>query len=331
MTSAIPIEIESLLTQPRYKDPIRIYWELNRRCNYDCTECPSYIHDNHSSFPKIEDYEKVIENLLPQLKNKDFGLWAFSGGEPTINPSLKYIIETLGISEIPTNYLELCTNLSLPINSLIHIFDLVEKYFSDGGLVVASYHYQFCKPDVFYEKIRIISEKYRNIKIYPVILLPPNQNDFESAIDLFNRLKNCSNPDLRPIRKGLGKSYIDYKADQLKTIEEYFVSNKSARKPSLKIKYSNGLEKLINSPPELIFTKENYFKNWLCEAGKSELMIDPEFDLFRASCGKGFEAHKLGSLLKNDFTVLTEPAPCLKESCFCITDICINKKAKLND
>ena len=70
-----------------------ITWDLGRRCNYDCSYCPSHRHDNFSSHASLEELIdtteflfRYIDTISKHRKNKDFHV-SFTGGEPTVNPN----------------------------------------------------------------------------------------------------------------------------------------------------------------------------------------------------------------------------------------------------
>lgn len=77
---------------PINEDPFIITWDLGRRCNYDCSYCPSHRHDNFSPHASLEELKNTTQfvfnyiELISQFRNnKDFHL-SFTGGEPTVNP-----------------------------------------------------------------------------------------------------------------------------------------------------------------------------------------------------------------------------------------------------
>ena len=43
-----------------HQDQIKIEWNLGKRCNYDCSYCPSSIHDSFSPHTDINILEGVI-------------------------------------------------------------------------------------------------------------------------------------------------------------------------------------------------------------------------------------------------------------------------------
>ena len=78
---------------PVNQDPFVITWDLGRRCNYDCSYCPSHRHDNfspHASLKELTDTTKFLFDYISIISkhriNKDFNV-SFTGGEPTVNPN----------------------------------------------------------------------------------------------------------------------------------------------------------------------------------------------------------------------------------------------------
>jgi MoaA/NifB/PqqE/SkfB family radical SAM enzyme len=78
---------------PANPDPFVVTWDLGRRCNYDCSYCPSHRHDNFSDHADLETLKRTSDFVLEYLSivaehrlNRDFHL-SFTGGEPTVNPN----------------------------------------------------------------------------------------------------------------------------------------------------------------------------------------------------------------------------------------------------
>lgn len=78
---------------PVNQDPFIITWDLGRRCNYDCSYCPSHRHDNFSPHSNLVDLIQTVDFLFEYISliaeqriNRDFHI-SFTGGEPTVNPN----------------------------------------------------------------------------------------------------------------------------------------------------------------------------------------------------------------------------------------------------
>lgn len=71
----------------------QINWNLGRRCNYDCSYCPSTVHDNFSPHLSLERFKIAFDNLYKQIQQPKKIKFTFTGGEPTINPEYMDMIE----------------------------------------------------------------------------------------------------------------------------------------------------------------------------------------------------------------------------------------------
>ena len=81
----------------------QVTWDLGRRCNYDCSYCPSHRHDNFSPHASLETLKanvdflyKYIDLYMNHRHFKETSI-SFTGGEPTVNPNfipfIKYLKE----------------------------------------------------------------------------------------------------------------------------------------------------------------------------------------------------------------------------------------------
>ena len=47
-----------------HQNSIKIEWNLGKLCNYDCSYCPSSIHDNSSPHTNIEILKATVDKLM---------------------------------------------------------------------------------------------------------------------------------------------------------------------------------------------------------------------------------------------------------------------------
>ena len=308
----------------RESGSIRVFWEMNLRCNYDCVNCPSSLHSTTEPFPEENKYISSLKNLKRLLQQKSAIHWAFSGGEPLINPYAESLFAAIADKEFASQSLEVCTNLSLPAEKLIQIFEKPYERFGAQTCVVASYHYPYTTPEKYASKVRALMKRFPDMEIYSVLLLPTEDKLFWQTVDLFEELKDICLPDLRLIRKNMGPEHLEYSEKQLEYMNNYFDSNKSERAPSLRIHYSDGSQEAINSPPALIRRNHNKFLGWMCEAGFSEMVINFEFQVMRASCASGPE-DSMGYIFDETTEIFKSATACDKHACLCTPNLSINK------
>lgn len=63
----------------------QIFWEIGRRCNYDCSYCHTYVHNNFEEHKSLEMLKFATDQLGEFSKGEKIN-FAISGGEPTLNP-----------------------------------------------------------------------------------------------------------------------------------------------------------------------------------------------------------------------------------------------------
>lgn len=63
----------------------QVYWEIGRRCNYDCNYCWSWIHNNTDAHKPLEALMKATHNIEEKFIKGAQVNFIISGGEPTAN------------------------------------------------------------------------------------------------------------------------------------------------------------------------------------------------------------------------------------------------------
>lgn len=64
----------------------QIYWEIGRRCNYNCSYCWPWIHNNHEKHKTLADLLSATNRILTLFAGTGKVNFIISGGEPTLNP-----------------------------------------------------------------------------------------------------------------------------------------------------------------------------------------------------------------------------------------------------
>lgn len=64
----------------------QIYWELGRRCNYDCSYCWPWIHNKTDRHKTLEELVAATDNIIDRFGKGSRLHFIISGGEPTLNP-----------------------------------------------------------------------------------------------------------------------------------------------------------------------------------------------------------------------------------------------------
>ena len=103
------------------KDPkiITVTWFLGKRCNYDCTYCASYTHDNYSPHVDTKKSFSFIDQLERYTidQGKKFKI-SITGGEPFVHPDFIEILSYIKKKKTLTQ-LMVVTNGSLPLKTYV--------------------------------------------------------------------------------------------------------------------------------------------------------------------------------------------------------------------
>ncbi len=64
----------------------QVYWEIGRRCNFDCSYCADYIHNKTERHRTLDELKTATNHLLSRFSPGSLVNFIISGGEPTLNP-----------------------------------------------------------------------------------------------------------------------------------------------------------------------------------------------------------------------------------------------------
>jgi MoaA/NifB/PqqE/SkfB family radical SAM enzyme len=285
-----------------HQNSIKIEWNLGKRCNYDCSYCPSSIHDNTSGHTNIEILKSTVDKLL--LLDKPVRI-SFTGGEPTVHPDFKELVDYCkckGISWISVttngtrNYefynslradqIVFSVHMEYDIQRIRDTIANVHEWFSGRILVHVMAHQDYM------QKTRYVASALNAVGVpHAIRRVRWTQGDH----DLFD--------DMR------------YAPDDLAWVKEYetIVDANCVIDDTTKM-HANDIIKL----------HLNKYKGWSCNAGIESLMINWDGEVHRATCRVG---GSLGNIYSGTFEIPTQPIICDRNFCTCAADIPLTKTA----
>lgn len=99
-----------------------IDWYVGKRCNFCCSYCADFIHDNHSNhvpFEKMKIFvDKIVANYGTNIN------WSLTGGEPTLNPDFLKLLQYLQDKKYE---ISVCTNGSRSIDYIYQMYEWVDN------------------------------------------------------------------------------------------------------------------------------------------------------------------------------------------------------------
>ena len=166
----------------KYKEWVRIEWNMGRRCNFDCSYCGSSVHDN---FSKHMPYEKIIESIDTIRASTDKKIKiGWTGGEPFVHPKfidiLKYAKEQANVFRQTV-----VTNGTVPFKTYAKALPYLDQ-------VSFSYHFEHTIHDKIINNIENVFDYYKStdredeIKVH-MMMLP---GTFEKATEIITYLRS---------------------------------------------------------------------------------------------------------------------------------------------
>lgn len=282
-----------------HQSTIKIEWNLGKRCNYDCTYCPSVIHDNSSPHTDIKILKATVDKLM--TLGKPIRL-SFTGGEPTVHPQFEELI--MYAKEKGISWISVTTNGTRKAEWYDQL--PVDQY-------VFSVHFEYDWMRVI-NTIEILGSMNKNI----IVNIMAHHKHMEGVAIATGRLDGESIPyAVRRIRwtEGDHDLFDDMRYD-VKDLQ--WIKSKEATVQGncviddTEIMHANDIIKL----------HRNQYKGWSCNAGIESLMINWDGDVHRATCRVG---GSLGNIYNGSFDVPVEPVICTRDWCTCAADIPLTK------
>jgi len=332
------------------KDPkiLSITWFIGKRCNYDCSYCAPWVHDNYSSHIKKDKIFYSIDQIqnFASFCNKQFKI-NITGGEPFVHPNFIEILKYIKLQNKLTQ-LSVVTNGSLPLHTYIES----TKYLTN---LTVSLHLEQSLSVIESTVQKILDlNRIKNIFLnVNLMMLPGKLNLVKDLIQTFDNnkvkfvLRKIDPPNINfknnTIKKGdikkineENKNFIENKIQQKKenieNLDEKHLSYYSKQELKFLENYKNPLqwnniklhlkEKTVEVNTDEIKAKNlNSWKNWHCYVGIDSLYIQHTGEIFRGNCMEGKSIGKIGEKINWP----TSPIICPVKYCTCNSDMVIRK------
>ena len=303
----------------KYKEWVRIEWNMGRRCNFDCSYCGRDLHDNTSKHFPYEKFEYTISTLRDFYKNKQIRM-SLTGGEPFVHPRILDILALFpkyGIEEVST-----ITNGSLPLKKYQQALEYIDN-------LIFSWHFEFLRVDHMKHVLTNLDRK--QVKVH-LMYLPGKLKEIHEVVEWLKDNKIKFNiRRIRPMTNDKGEFNPPHASGMLfdgfqfggaegyysKEELEYMNTFNKAGTAEMNCELFTRDESWLDNVNTLTKNKWNTFKRWKCMAGIETLMIDNDGSVYRATCKQG---GILGNI-ETGFTLEDDPVVCAKQWCNCAADL----------
>ena len=127
-----------------------IDWYIGKRCNFACSYCADFIHDNYSSHVPFEKMKIFVDKIAGEFGSNIH--WSLTGGEPTLNPDFLKLLEYLQNKKYE---ISVTTNGSRSIGYLCEMYEFVDN-------ITFSLHFEHIASQLeIYSQKAIDLEKWR--------------------------------------------------------------------------------------------------------------------------------------------------------------------------
>jgi MoaA/NifB/PqqE/SkfB family radical SAM enzyme len=285
-----------------HQDQIKVEWNLGKRCNYDCSYCPTTIHDNFSPHTDINILEKTVDKLCKLDKPLRISL---TGGEPCVHPDIEDLFDYMKRKSI--FWVNLTTNGTRSASWYLQN----EMFFNH---IVFSLHFEHDWQRV----LDTINQFYDNTeREFFVNVMAHHEHMDGVRTAVAQLLQKGIKFAVRRVRwtEGDHNVFDDLKYDG--TDLQWLLSMDATAKPNCRVDDSH-----IIHASDIIKKHQNQFKDWKCNAGIESLMINWDGEVHRATCRVG---GSLGNIYQGTFTIPSEPVICTRDWCTCAADIPLSK------
>jgi MoaA/NifB/PqqE/SkfB family radical SAM enzyme len=282
-----------------HQDSLKVEWNIGKRCNFDCSYCPSEIHDNHSPHTDITILKNTIDKLYEIGKPLRI---SFTGGEPCVHPQISHLFEYT-------------RNYAAWINVTTNGTRTAEWYAKQTlDHIVFSLHFE---TDDWSRCLQNILDTYELVDIPIQVNVMAHHNHMENVKTAVEMLETRKiKYVIRRIRWTEKHDWFDdmrYDAEDL----DWILSREATSLPNCEV---DG-EYYIHAN-DIIKKHQNQFKGWKCNIGLESLMVNWNGEVHRATCRVG---GSLGNIYTGSFQIPSNPINCTREWCTCAADIPITK------
>jgi len=333
---------------------LTVVWNLGKRCNYDCSYCSPHVHDLVSPFVNLQDSLNFINviNTEVQKSNKKIK-WAFTGGEPFVDPNFLTILDYL--NNLSTTYqVNSISNGSLPLETYVKSLEYLNG-------VTISLHLERRDKEILdtIKKICELEKLGKGFINVNVMFLPGKMEQVKHIINILEThsvryvIRRITpqvavGDELSPYVGSKKKAVLKDIHKQKNTKFDYKLKNDV---DSQQVTYYNNEElAFIESrhktswqncglwdidynyqelnTDDLVSKDLHSFTNWICYAGVDSIFVDFDGSIYRGLCLNGKE---IGHIRDQSKIFQENPTICGLQRCFCNTDIAIRKCKSINE
>lgn len=293
------------------KSILSLTWCINNICTQHCRYCPSMLNMGKNHHYEWHHAERFAQRLLDSHKEIYLSI---SGGEPTVSPWLKDLINMFTARG---------HTVGLTSNGVRrgHYWDDCEPSY-----ICLSYHAAY---DDGHWVERAIETSQRIKKTSVRIMMDPLH--WDRCNQVYWQIYSKTNMGIEAVRIvdwGSGSQIVSYTEEQLEHIAQLTARpapDNGTLIPPSRATYFDGT--VVDAggiwANELASSGDNVFTGWQCDIGLESLFVQFDGSYKRGNCDQG---GYLGWIQDLHMNKPARPVICEQSSCRCTTDILISKR-----
>ncbi len=308
--------------QESYKKWLVVNWCFFNVCNYDCSYCPTTLHDGSEKGHDFETVRAFCDRIIDADPSRKV-FFELTGGEVTFYRDFERLMAYLkergcdtGIISNGSRKLEWWEKNRHRIDHICLSFH-PERGEEDHFVAVAKLVNETCtvhvnimmKPELF-ERCHALAQRVVHEVGGVSISMQPLLEDMKGDLFLYT-------PEQQAI---LNEQRLDW--DQSRAVFPDPAKPRKVYRGEMRKVASDGSH-VPTTSPELIARSENSWTGWSCHAGMENIVVDLYGNVFRGWC---LEGGRIGVMTDPNFTVPTTPVRCTKATCPCGLDIMCTKR-----
>ena len=331
-----------------HRDLFNVSWLLGRFCNYRCSYCWPYASSQQKDHRSEDLVLLTLEEIKRQARDNGFNSFhfSFSGGEPTVAPTLIPLLSDLRDDIGNCNWVSThCTSNISRKKSYWESYADVTRDFHRVS-ITASYHKEHVNDNTkrmeFADKLHYLQTQDIQVTVNQVMVPERFDELWEDAEYFFDRGINVT---LKPQSDPTASFVVDgYSNRMLKVLhngmpqQDFTEQKRKVVRPKSKFQHrtaENGQHYQIEMRDDSGKTWRldqaerfnsfgfNKFKNWTCSSGFRSIIIrEPDGSIKRSySCSDV----PLGNI-QTGFKLFDKPMPCVTDTCVSSADSKIPKR-----
>lgn len=300
-----------------HKNWFVVNWCLGNTCNFNCSYCPSGLHDGSKRWPDAEDIKQFISTVRNQLPNKNL-YFEFTGGEVTLYKNF-------------TEICQFCTDNSVKVGLIsngsrtLRYWEEHKQYFDH---VCLSYHPEYANQQHFFDVVQLLKD---DLRVHVNIMMSPTK--FDECYQFAKRVAQLGNISmaLQPLIHDFGDRLYNYSLEQKDLLDSQHEQIVKTIQVTKRFPYYRGAMAMVDaggnwvtsSPHRFIADGTNNWNNWNCYAGVEQIIVDMDGSIYRGWCKVG---ETIGSIFDKSLVLPTTPVVCNKQMCHCNFDVMSTKE-----